>query len=411
MTPAAVEHACEQAKAGLNGETPDLVLVFFSPYHTSAAKVIQEVVRLRLNPRCLLGVSAEAVIGGAVELERAPGISILAARLPGVALTPFTGEELLPADDSPEGLAKLALATGAMSSQRATLMYADPFSVPMVKLLPALNKALHTGRPVHERPVIVGGMASGARSPGGNAFILNDRIMTSGLVGVTIAGNVRVEAVVSQGCRPFGPTAVVTRAKGNLIFELGGRPAPEVVREAISELAERAKSVLGEGLLVGLVINEYKDRFGRDDFLIRNVVGLDSTSGGIAVNDLVRVGQTVRFHHRDKETASQDLAMLLDAQQLKDRPSGVLLVTCNGRGQRMFGVPHHDAAAVVRAFAPVEPGEEMAKVGTPVDEAAHDGRLPLAGCFATGEIGPVGGESFLHGQTACVVLFREFGGE
>lgn len=424
LTPAAAESACEQAKAGLFGETPDLVQVFFSPHHTSNVRAIAEVIRLRLNPRCVLGVSTEAVVGGSVELERAPGISILAARMPGVALTPFTGDDLLPADDSPEGLAKLSLATGAMARQRATVLYSDPFSVPMVKLLPALNKALHTGRPAGERPVIVGGMASGARSPGGNAFILNDRIMTSGLIGVSIAGNIAVEAVVSQGCRPFGPTAIVTRAKGNLIFELGGRPAPEVVREAIAELAEKAKGVLSEGLLVGLVINEYKDRFGRDDFLIRNVVGLDSTSGGIAVNDIVRVGQTVRFHHRDKETASQDLAMLLDAQQLKERPAGVLLLTCNGRGQRMFGAAHHDAAMVVRAFSRATPGEEMAKGGTMISPGPAGGSLlasgvggagegegpiPVAGCFAAGEIGPVGGESFLHGQTACVVLFREMG--
>jgi small ligand-binding sensory domain FIST len=400
----------------MGGEVPDLVQVFFSPHHTSAARAIQETIRLRLDPRCLLGVSSEGVIGGNTELEKAPGVSILAARLPGVALTPFSGEELLPADDSPEGLARLALATGAMSRQRAMLLYADPFSVPMVKLLPALNKAIHIGRPPSDRLPIVGGMASGARSPGGNALILNDRVMTSGLIGVSIAGNIRVDAVVSQGCRPFGPPSIVTRAKGNLIFELGGRPAPEVVREAIAELAEKAKSVLSEGLLVGLVINEYKDRFGRDDFLIRNVVGLDSTSGGIAVNDIVRVGQTIRFHHRDRDTASQDLAMLLDAQQLKDRPAGVLLITCNGRGARMFGSPHHDAAAVARAFSVPLPGEELAKGGIALDPAAPaasstfssaESHVPVAGFFAAGEIGPVSGESFLHGQTACIALFRE----
>lgn len=403
QTRAAIEHACEQARAGLDGETPDFVQVFFSPHHTAHAADIRDAIQTRLSPRCLVGLSAEGVIAGATELERTPGLSLLAARMPGVALTPFTGEELLPSDDSPEGLAKLALATGAMARQRATLLYADPFSTPMIKLLPALNKALHTGRPANERPVIIGAMASGARSPGGNAFILNDRILTNGMIGVSIAGNVRVDAVVSQGCRPFGPTAVITRAKGNLIFELGGRPAPEVVREAIGELAESAKGLLSEGLQVGLVINEYKERFGRDDFLIRNVVGLDATSGGIAVADIVRVGQTIRFHHRDKHTADQDLSMLLDAQQLKDPPKGCLLITCNARGQRMFGSPHHDASAVAKAFSPPTPAEDL---GTPMANPDVDS-LPIAGCFAAGEIGPVGHESYLHGQTACVVLFRE----
>ncbi len=415
QSPAAAEHACEQVVAGLERERADLAFLFFSPHHAPQAEQVAAIVREKLGPRCLVGLSVESVIGGAVELERTPGLSILAAHLPGVELTTFTHDQIAPPpadnDESPEALAAMGLAMGAGPRHRATFFFADPFSVPMVKLLPAMNRALR-GVPAPgdaapsantHSPVLVGGMASGARSPGGNILILNDKVMRNGAVGVSLSGKVRIDAVVSQGCRAFGPTSIVTRARGNVIFELGGKSSPDAVREAIAQLGDRARGILKEGLFVGVVINEYKDRFGRDDFLIRNVVGLDASNGGIAVADLVRVGQTIRFHHRDRETAAQDLSLLLDAQQLHERPAGCLLVTCNGRGQRLFGEPHHDAGAVMRAFSPPGAGEDLAKMGRAV---APETSLPLAGFFAAGEIGPVGGQSFLHGHTACVVLFR-----
>jgi small ligand-binding sensory domain FIST len=64
-------------------------------------------------------------------------------------------------------------------------------------------------------------------------------------------------------------------------------------------------------------------------------------------------------------------------------PAGALCFTCNGRGREMFGSPDHDAATLARALA----------------------GAPAAGFFAAGEIGPVGGENFLHGFTATVAIF------
>jgi small ligand-binding sensory domain FIST len=97
-----------------------------------------------------------------------------------------------------------------------------------------------------------------------------------------------------------------------------------------------------------------------------------------------RVGQTIQFHVRDAATAGEDLQLLLDAQQLKDRPFAGLLFTCNGRGTRMFSDRNHDVAVIRDRL----------------------GELPLAGFFAAGEIGPIGTQSFLHGHTAVLALLR-----
>lgn len=386
------------------GDGPvDLALVFASAAHVDAMESLVRRVRESLKPECVLAVTGEGVVGGRIELERTPGVSILAARLPGVSVHPFTGEELMQYyDESPEGLSRVARVLGADESLRASIILADPFTVPINRLLPALNRARARG----QVGAIVGGMASAGPSHGSNVLALNDRFWRSGLVGVSLKGPIRVDTVVSQGCRGVGPTLVVTAATRNVILKLGGRPALEVVRELVESMSDEDKKLLERGLFLGRVVNEYKERFGRDDFLIRNVVGVEESQGAMSVNDVIRVGTTVRFHLRDARTADEDLALLLDAQKLRDPPLGGLLVTCNGRGERFFEQPNHDATAVVRAFSPATPAEQKAKPGMAVEPAVSAGAMPVAGFFAAGEIGPVGGESHVHGYTACLTLFR-----
>ena len=118
---------------------------------------------------------------------------------------------------------------------------------------------------------------------------------------------------------------------------------------------------------------------------MRNVIGVDEATGAIEVADYVRPGQTVQFHVRDAETADEDLTVLLDAQRTQGVPAaGALLFSCNGRGTRLFEDPCHDVAAARKAMP----------------------ATPVAGFFAAGEFGPVGGQNFVHGHTASFALFR-----
>jgi small ligand-binding sensory domain FIST len=148
---------------------------------------------------------------------------------------------------------------------------------------------------------------------------------------------------------------------------------------ANTSLDEADLRLVNQGLHMGLVIDEHKVDFGRGDFLVRNVIGADVEHGVIAVNDLVEVGTTVQYHVRDAATADEDLREMLDGRTAE----AALVFTCNGRGIRLFGHPHHDATVVAEAL----------------DDPA------TAGFFAAGEFGPVGGRNFVHGFTASVALF------
>lgn len=385
------------------GSNADLAVVFASGGLAEHLPGIASAVQRRTGARRVLGCSAEGVAGGNTEVELESAASVLVGRMPGVELTTFDLDALAPMHDpGVESRVAIGAAIGARPDTRAALLLVDPFSVPMGRLLPVLDGAMAVAG---SDGFAFGGLASAGQRAGENRLLLDSSVRHEGLIGLTLSGALDVDVIVSQGCRPIGPTSVVTRAKGNLIFELGGRRALDVAKSSLEQLNDDDRKLLAGGLFLGQAATEYKPRLGRGDFLVRPVMGAEPTSGAIAVGEIVRTGQTVQFHLRDSTTAREDLELLLDGQVLHGRPAGVLMITCNGRGKQLFGESGVDVATVQRAFAPLEGGAAAAKLGAVYGPPARP-LVPLAGFFASGEIGPLGGSSFVHGHTACAALFR-----
>jgi small ligand-binding sensory domain FIST len=375
----ALEEACTQALAGLAG-APDLAVLFFTRHHARAAHELAAAAHQRLAPRCLLGCPGQGVIGNHLEIEDEPALCVWLGRWSQrVALSPFH-LKLQHTPDGPSLLGWPDELTTADPAQSLILLLADPYTFPIDVFLHEVNES-------HPGLRVVGGMSSGARGPGQSRLLLGANVPGEGAVGVLLQGPVGVRTVVSQGCRPIGRHFVVTRGRENVITELGGKTPVDQLQELWQGLSARDQELARQGLHIGRVINEYRGEFQRGDFLVRNVMGLDSESGALAITDRVRIGQTVQFHVRDATTADEDLHELLqiDLSAHRRRPAGALVFSCNGRGTNLFSEPHHDAR-VIR------------------DEV---GPLPLAGFFAQGELGPVGGQNFIHGFTASVVLFED----
>jgi small ligand-binding sensory domain FIST len=364
---AAIASVLERVGEAIGGGGADLALAFVSPDHAEALGPLAAAVRGRRLARHILGCTGESIVGEDREIEGGPAIALWAVAHPGLRPRPirltFDGSDFQgwpgPGDGDP----------------RALILLGDPFTFPADHLLRHLAETA-PGLPV------VGGMASGGQSPGVNHLTLDGEVVDDGAVAVLIEGPVTIRTVVSQGCRPIGRPMVVTRVERNLIRELGRRPAMDVLREQFAALEPEEQELVGQGLHLGRVINEYQETFHTGDFLVRNVLGADD-SGAIAITDSVRVGQTVQFHVRDARTADDELRNLLARSPAPVAPAGGLLFTCNGRGTRMFPGPDHDVRTLHEAF----------------------GSIPVAGFFAMGEIGPVGGQNFLHGFTASIALF------
>lgn len=374
----AIDEVCQSVAAKLQ-QPCDLAFVFFSADHRDAGEAIAAAIGDRLGTDCLLGCTAESVVGTAREIEMEPALSLWAASLPGCKLFPMH----LTFESTPDGGSFLGWPDALLDgwpAESTLLLLGEPFSFPADVLLDRVNTE-RAGVP------IIGGMASGGAAPGENRLIVGNRVVTNGAVGVLMSGGVQVTSVVSQGCRPIGEHFIITKAERNVIYQLGGKPAVLQANEIFQKLPTSERQLVQNGLHLGRVVSEYQDRFEQGDFLVRNVIGADAETGAIMITDYVRPGQTVQFQIRDASTADIELRQMLThvrKQESTGTPAGALLFTCNGRGTRLFSEPHHDAVAVSNAF----------------------GDIPTAGFFAQGEIGPVGRKNFLHGFTASIALFH-----
>jgi small ligand-binding sensory domain FIST len=371
-TAAAIREAAAAVRAELGAAPPDLVVAFVSGHHRDRLREIPMLVRREFRSGLLIGCSAGGVIGGGKEIEQRPGISLTAAALPQVTLTPFHVAE----EDIAAWQQRLALAP-AMEPQ--FLLLADPFTFNPEPFLSDLDR-------VYPASAKIGGLASGGRQPGENALFLSDETFGAGMVGVALSGNVQVDTIVAQGCRPIGQPMFVTKCQRNVIWELDGQPAIEVLQALYRQLSPADRELAQHSLFLGVVMNEYQHEYKQGDFLIRNLVGMDPERGVLAIGAIVHEGAVVQFHLRDATTSAQDLEHLLTAYAEASagaRPAGALLFSCLGRGVHLYGEPDHDTHAF----------------------RDHLGAVPLGGFFCNGEIGPVQGSTFLHGYTSAFGLF------
>jgi len=358
------------------GATPDLVMLFCTFHHADAADDLRATVIDRLAPGALVGCTAEGVFGGGREVFDEPAVALLGAVLPEVEATVLVLDPAsLAGDDPVAALRRAGLPAG--EEPRSLVLLADPFGLPIDRLLDAVNEVCRGWS-------VTGGMASGSSALGGSRLFTGDTVRTDGAVAVVLGGNLRTRTLVSQGCRPVGRPFVITAAEQNVVRALGGRTPLQCVREVFASEPPDVQELMSKGLMIGRVIDEHCESFRRGDFLVRAVMGFEGETGALVAGDIFRRGQTVQLHVRDRATADEDLAQLLRIVTMADPPPvGGLCFSCNGRGPRMFETPGHESAAIFGAL----------------------GRFPMAGHFAAGEFGVIGGKAFIHGHTLSLALF------
>ncbi|WP_113704823.1 FIST signal transduction protein [Nonomuraea lactucae] len=365
------ERAVRQALSRL-GDEADLICFFIcGDDPDDVARAGQRAMRLAPDAN-VIGCSATGVIGDGQGVELTPAVSAWAARLGEARLTTFALETL----NAEDKFVVVGLPERS-SDDHVAILLADPYSFPTDAFVERSFDVLG------DLPLI-GGLANGMRGRGSVRLFADGEVYTEGAIGVLLSGPVRISTVVSQGCRPIGPSMAVTRVDDNLLLELAGQPALARLEDIVSDLDEDDRELVASGLQIGVAINEYAERHERGDFLIRGVIGIDPEREAVAIGDIVEVGRTVRFQVRDAATADEDLYDLLDAHRVEfGQVDGALLFSCNGRGSAMFGTADHDPVALRDTLGPIG----------------------MAGFFAAGEVGPVGGHNHVHGFTASVLVF------
>ncbi|PSF39360.1 hypothetical protein C7H19_00805 [Aphanothece hegewaldii CCALA 016] len=397
---AAVTEVVDKINKSLLG-SPDLGIVFISSSYASDYPRLVPLILEKISLPLLIGCGGGGIVGissteQVMEIENDLALSLTVAQLPEVAIQPFSfsSQQLPDLDSSPQRWTELINVPVEQNPQ--FILLCDPFTSRINDLLEGLDYA-------YPKSVKIGGLASGGLSDRQATLFYYDqnnpqipKVQREGTVGIALSGNIIVETIVAQGCRPIGEPYQVTEAERNIIITLsdpqkGGvfRPPLDILRELIDTLSESEQQLVQTSLFIGIARDEFKQDLKSGDFLIRNLLGVDPKQGAIAVGDRIRPGQRIQFHLRDAATSALDLELLLESscaeQTPRSEPVGALMFTCLGRGQALYQQNNFDSE-LFRRYIP---------------------DIPLSGFFCNGEIGPVGGRTFIHGYTSAFALFRQ----
>lgn len=343
------------------GTTPDLVLLFVSSGLLKEAPAVVSQLRERYPNATLVGCSGAGVIGASREVEDVPAIAVVAASLPRVQLEAraLRNNERVEFSHAP----------------KAVLLFGDPFSFEAESTLEQLDDSF-------PGVVTMGGMASGGSTPGSHRLFLDERVHTSGAVCVALSGELAVEPLIAQGCRPLGTPMFATAVDGHLLLELDGKSPIDVMQKLHAAAPPDVQERMRHSLVVGVGLKTGSVHADAGELLIRNLVGLEPKRKAVAVASVLEPLQVVQFMLRDARAAEEELAAKL--AQVTSAPAGALLFSCTGRGRGLFGVDDHDAGLFASKFP----------------------ATPLGGFFCNGEFGPVSGRTWMHGFTSALALFR-----
>ena len=391
---AAVREVVSAAQESL-GQPADLGFIFISNAFASEFPRLMPLLQEQLGALPVVGCGGGGVIGqdsqrSPQEVEDDPALSLTLAALPEVNIQAFhlDADHFPDLDSSPD--LWVDLIGVSPQDQPHFILLGDTMSASINDLIQGLDYAYPAG-------VKIGGVTTG--TTGGSGLFCQGKLYSEGTVGVALSGNIIVEAIVAQGCRPVGPLLRVAEADRNVLLQVEAQPggdrsavdtkvqtALEALHRTLDRMDDTDRTMAQNALSIGIVRDAFKMQLQAGDFLIRNLIGVDPRIGAIAVGDRVRPGQRVQFHIHDAEASAEDLEELL--QQYRETqptaPQGAMMFNCVGRGERFYGQPNFDTQIFQHYLQDT----------------------PLSGFFCQGEIGPIGGATFLHGYTAAIGLFR-----
>jgi hypothetical protein len=245
--------------------------------------------------------------------------------------------------------------------------------------------AFEAGLKGDTRLPIFGGLASDNWESKMTYQYHDDEVFSGGISCVLMSGKGDIAWGVNHGCVPLGSKRTITRSRGNIIYEIDGVPALEVLQEYMEADLVGQWNKLSLNLCLGFKTPEHI-RQGYEEYIIRYMVGKNDEEGSVTIQSEVTDGTELWIVRRDKELITDGLQAI--AGQIKDKtgarkPKFVLQFECMGRGKVVF-----------------RDSEKIALIGSLQQEIGAD--IPWIGFYTYGEIGPVIGYNFFHNFTAVI---------
>jgi hypothetical protein len=215
----------------------------------------------------------------------------------------------------------------------------------------------------------------------------DDEVISDGVSYALLSGNVQASWAISHGMVPIGGERIVTRSKGNVIYEIDGKPATEVLKEYLPEHALIEDHDWIRYAISLALIFKSPSYIKDEEYVFLGVPAVRMANGSIIVQKEVPEGTSVWFSSRDKEKIATRFDRM--AQQIKDqlggeKPKLVFQFECLTRGKSLFR--EREKVQLLKRF--------HQSVGPDV---------PWAGFYTIGEIGPVEEHNDQHLFTSVVL--------
>jgi small ligand-binding sensory domain FIST len=378
LTPEAVEQATTMAMSKAKLAKADLAFVFATVDYQGEYERLFEGVREISGCDHLIGCSGMSVLTSDGEFEGKSGVAVLVLRSDQLSALPFCISE----GDGPSVGTSIRNRIQPELRENSLLVV-----LPDVRCILPAQLIQQIGEDGGKLP-IVGAAASGDPVSGQMYQWCGKDIAEASVAGVLLTGSFHTEIGVAQGCQPIGHPLEITRAEDNLIFELDGRPAVEVLRDSIQLLTEEDIQRSGRMVFLGIAMDASNRSPKPGDYLIRNLTGIDPQGSAIGVAEKVEERQIVQFHLRNPFAAEEDIQAIMN--RLHERaqahpPAFGLYFNCLGRGRGLYGEENHDIQIIKEKFPD----------------------LPIIGFFGNAEFAPIGNRNFVHAYTGALVLCSE----
>jgi small ligand-binding sensory domain FIST len=381
-TEKAVEQAFASAFLQAGVSQADWALVVFTAEHLRDRDTLANAVRRAAGTASVVGSSAAGILTGDTEVEGSHGVAVLVVSSDRLQADAFIFESLRGRDD--EVASEIAKNNRSRPDKNIlTILMPDSYNGQAQQLLQAIHNQIGFS------PVIGAG-SSESGIAGATFQVCGEKIATNAVAGLHLSGSFESLIDITQGCQPITEPLVITKADGNVIYEIDDRPAFEVFASVLrGPLRDDLRRALMY-VFVGLPADQQRNTVGAGEYLVRNIIGLDSSNGIIGVADHVREGQSMIFTSRDGQRARDDLGQMLDrqAQRLKGKkPAFGLYFNCCARGASLYGIAGIDSAYIRQVL----------------------GDFPLIGMFGGYELAPLGGANHLFAYTGVLALVIEEG--
>ncbi len=376
--------AFREACAGLDVDSADevdVLLVFFSASHSDEVKELSLAMAQDYSAAVCIGCNVSGVIGAGDEAEASPSMSVIAGVLPGVEVAPLRFEPDVHDHCDFDWTEQFS---GETEDSPHFLILSEPSSFETEELLAALDRAFPDSAKF-------GGLVSGAGQGAGNKLILEGHIFEDGAIGLAFSGDLEVDTVLAQACRPIGEPLIVTDHTQNIIHRFDRGNPMEVFRNLVHELEGEERELAQHSMFVGIGVESNGSEYRPGDFVIRNIVGFNPKTGDLAVAAPIEDLDVLQFHLMDPRTSSHEFERVVDE------------FAANKSGSE------HSRGALL--FSGTTRREDHEQKASHESEHLRErlGQLPIGGFFSEGEIAPVGRKTCLHGYASLVAVFREAG--